>query len=111
MATMTEPTSRPFTPGPWQADLSTWEITTNPARGPRVTLALPCNPSFSLLRRADCTANAHLIAAAPDLYTALHALLVAARASHLEEWLGAELAQAEQALALARGQGPGGEQD
>ena len=94
-----------FTPGPWVAD------TTDPSDV--VVWAVP-DPSDKLIANIgqrvqqvqvafDCDiANAHLIAAAPDLYAALYALLKANLSCDDDNIDAADAARA--ALAKARGE-------
>ena len=55
----------------------------------------------------ECKANAHLIAAAPEMYEALEELLRCVRSFEQEgeaEWMKSEIRDAEKALAKARGE-------
>lgn len=90
--------STKFTPGPWRASWSMvgqWLVYMG---GRQCEMALP----------ADRKADAHLIAAAPELYEALHELL----RSHVESWReegyrvddDEEVIAARAALAKARGE-------
>ena len=95
-----------FTPGPWRIEAS-------PSKG-RWTAVYTVDPCEDLAQVIG-QANAHLIAAAPDLYAALEGMLEAYEDDHgngvcdcmLEEYNQphiCEACQARQALAKARSQ-------
>lgn len=89
-----------FTPGPWAIDgLSLVHVADASRGGQRVTVADV---------RHNREANAHLIAAAPELYEALGAFVSAANLSVFDKGADAALANAfdlaERALAKARGE-------
>jgi len=88
-----------YTPGPWHVS-STGTDVIGPPRVPNTTgakarvIAVMSNAAF-----AECEANAHLIAAAPDLYAALKRFLSADEPTDA----AAEIEMAEAALRKAEG--------
>lgn len=97
--------STKFTPGPWVANIetasSTWSghAMESSIFGPNHELIADINPNYA--ETPDCwQSNAHLIAAAPDLYEALENLLDDYKCS-ASEWLGDSRAQADLLISYA----------
>lgn len=101
-----------WTPGPWAVREDAFGVQVYPTRdGP---------PDFgewaSLATIEDCydeeeqetAANAHLIAAAPDMYEALYRLVTDCKIAGLEAQAGFDcwISMADEALAKARGETP-----
>ena len=97
-----------FTPGPWETDAPYDFVTQVWGRGGKVQVADLDIPGDSLCSEEQ-EANAHLIAAAPELYEALEDALAVLRVyqndgavvSHRGQGIGVIC---DEALALARGE-------
>ena len=104
--------SAKHTPGPWRVDIDRAIVADSQARGIWRTvvadLGLPTSPNGAQEREA----NAHLIAAAPDLLEALEELVVTA--DNMRAWIErqaaatpedhAAIARARAAIAKAKGE-------
>lgn len=96
-------TETKFTPGPWhRSESDKWDIESpDVADGSVICVVTDPDGDTSALD-AECEANAHLIAAAPDLYVALDAIVTAIKEQDIR--FGPLTWDAEQALAKARGE-------
>lgn len=101
-------TQTTHTPGPWSLRMTGWQ--TNPAAiySPRRPGAVACIPARTSVPLDEQSANARLIASAPDLLAALESLHSCHRAfSDNEHWTMLDddaRALAEAAIAKAKGQ-------
>ena len=100
-------TEQKWTPGPWLRDTASGlSCDVRASSGRKVALCWGLSTTRAAMEnrpgyRAECNANAHLIAAAPELYDALEALLDSPYADpHGEK----ERMAARAALAKARGE-------
>lgn len=94
-----------WTPGPWEANGNAIETVATPACV--IAGVYDESDDCGIDSQSEADANAALIAAAPELYDALEALLAAGRypVSRSEPWRKAEK-KALAALAAARGETP-----
>lgn len=93
-------TQTTHTPGPWSLRMTGWQ--TNPAAiySPRRPGAVACIPARTSVPLDEQSANARLIAAAPDLLAALEELLPMWSSGIDEPWVE----RARNAIAKAKGQ-------
>lgn len=105
---MTTETKAAHTPGPWTLDEHRYvraDVYRDASRGtwPAICVVRPWPSTWTFLHEAESTANANLIAAAPDLMKAVQeALLSMTDGSYIPESIG--LARA--AIAKATGETP-----
>lgn len=97
---MTEPT---HTPGPWSLRMTGWQ--TNPAAiySPRRPGAVACIPARTSVPLDEQSANARLIAAAPDLLAALSNIILSSDAN-CGDSLANAIEAARAAITKAKGQ-------
>jgi hypothetical protein len=98
----TEAGKMPHTPGPWDYEVheNGCVFVTSPTTDGRGDIAdLYVNEGHSIATKENAEANAMLIAAAPDLYDALIALVQAEHSDDMHLWI-----KAKTALAKARGE-------
>jgi hypothetical protein len=92
------PPAPTHTPGPWNAAAS--RVWASDSR----ELAKVWGKAAGVTTVAEQDANARLMAAAPELLAALEALVEAADATSLQEWIGPEIEHAKDVLAKACGE-------
>ena len=100
--------SKPFTPGPWIAEYQgpesedAYAILTEKGWGRELPwIASVLGTNVSVKDPAEIAANAHLIAAAPDLYEALKNTLAVIKCLDVYLKHGTTIQQAQDALAKA----------
>ena len=91
------------TPGPWSLRMTGWQ--TNPAAiySPRRPGAVACIPARTSVPLDEQSANAHLIAAAPDLLAALSNIILSSDAN-CGDSLANAIEAARTAITKAKGQ-------